>query len=216
MHPSSEDAERSTTFQSPERPRWIAFGVILATVLALVVAPSAVRAAITPMPEGTVGVYERVTLHGDFEAGEVVGGFIAPYGWVWVDAPSDNDAAEGSAQRFKASDGSTAVTVSAQALVDAPDDLLRTGAPVGAALAPIVRLESAPLLTADLLEYDLAAGDGVSQRIVVCEVLTDAACLLFEVEMRADIAGSYTGQMLPDVAAMVASTEVLPIAEAQS
>lgn len=216
VHPSSEDAERSTTFQSPERPRWVAFGVILGTILALVVVPSVAGAVISPLPEDTVGVYEREILHGEFGTGTVIGGFIAPQGWVHADAPSGTEAGESSAQSFRTPNGDATVTVSAQAMVETPDALLRGGAPVGAVVAPIVRLESAPLLTVDLLEYDLEAGGGASQRIAVCEVLTHTACVLFEVEMRASLAGSDAGQVLPDVAAMLATTEVLPSVEVQS
>lgn len=208
--------EQSQSESLPERPRWVAFGVIIATLLALVSTPFVAGAAIAPLPQGTVGVYERITLHGEFETGSVVGGFIAPKGWMQTDDQGGDDAAEMSTRSFYTPNGDATVRVSARALAETPEELLRSGAPVGAVLAPIVRLESAPLLTADLLEYDLEAGGGVSQYIAVCEVLSKTACLVFEVEMRDPLAGADSAQMLPDVAAMVSSTEVLPSVKVQS
>lgn len=214
--PSRENAAPPTAPDTPERPRWAAFGVILTTTLALIVTPAAVGAAVSPIPEGTVGVYERVTLQSESEAGTAIGGFIAPQGWTRADAPSATDAAGTSAISFRSPNGDATVAVSAEVLVGTSDELLRSAAPVGAALAPIVRLESSPLLTADLIEYDLEAGDSRSQLIAVCEVVTNAACLLFEVGVQNQPEGSDADQILPEVAEMVASTEVLPSAGAGS
>lgn len=212
-HSLNEHAAQSQSTELAERPRWVAFGVTLAMILALVVIPYVAGAAVTPLPQGTIGVYERITLQGESETGSVLGGFIAPHGWMEAES---EDAAETSARSFYTPNGDVTVRVSVLALAETAEELLKLEAPVGADLTPIVRLESAPLLTADLLEYDLEAGDGVSQRIAVCEVLKNSACLLFEVEMRAPLSGVERGQLLPDVAAMVASAEVLPNAKAQA
>ena len=84
-------------------------------MLVLDAAPLVASAAIPPIPEDTVGVYERVMLHGEFETGTVIGGFIAPQGWVKVDAGTGEDADEVSPQSFITPDGDVTVTVSAQA-----------------------------------------------------------------------------------------------------
>ena len=88
--------------------------------------------------------------------------------------------------------------------------LLREAAPVGAALLPVRPLDSAPLLTVNLLEYDLAAGSGPTQLIAVCEALRNASCVLFEVSIASTNVTVDAGQLLPDIAAVVESTEVQP------
>ena len=196
------------------RPRWIAFSVILGVILVLVITPTVVGAAVPPRAEGVVGFYERFKLHSEADDSGVLGGFIAPQGWVAIDA---DETADGKPeQRFMTQDGDVSVTASVHAPVESPEALLRDEVPIGAALAPIRRLESAPLLTADLLEFDLEAGGGISQRIAVCEVLRNYSCILFDVEVPTNRAGFDADPLLRDVAAMVASAEVLPMAGVKS
>lgn len=190
------------------RPRWVAFGVIVGTILVLVGTPAVVGAVVPPKAEGTVGVYERIVLHSEPEEEGVAAGFIAPQGWLLIDA-ADGEA-EGTVQRLETRDGEVSVTASVHSPVASPHRLLREEVPIGAILTPIHRLDSAPLLTADLLEYDLGAGQGVHQRIAVCEVLRNTSCLLFEVTVPATHASSDAGPLLPDLTAMVASAEVQP------
>lgn len=196
------------------RPRWIAFSVILGVILVLLITPAVTSAVVPPPAEGVVGFYERFTLHSEPDDAGVLGGFIAPQGWVAI-AP--DEATNGKPERsFQTQDGAVTVTASVHAPVESPERLLRDHAPVGATLTAIHRLDSAPLLTTDLLEYDLEAGGGVSQRVAVCETLRNYSCLLFEVEVSANRVGADATPLLPDVAAMVASAEVLPSPGGQS
>ncbi len=196
----------------PERPRWVAFGVILGCMSLLLVAPTIAGAVLPPRPAGLVGAYERVTLLGvaDDES-SVVGGFIAPQGWMLDPAAKSPEGEELDDERsLGTKDGGVRVTASMHAGVSSSEQLLRQGASAGAFLSPIERLDSAPLLTIELLEYDLQAGDARSQRIAVCEVLRNANCMLFEVEVDASRLGTDAEPLLPDVAAMVRSAEVSP------
>lgn len=184
--------------------------MILGAILVLVITPAVASAVVPPRSEGVVGFYERFTLYSEADEEGVVGGFIAPQGWFAI---NQDDASQGKPQqRLKSQDGGVSVTATVHAPVDSPESVLREGIPIGAVLSPIRRLDSAPLLTVDLLEFDLEAGGGISQRIAVCEVLRNSSCLLFEVEVSAKGSGADAGPLLPDVAAMVASAEVLPSA----
>lgn len=219
MNTADVDAsEMRSELPTPEnpvmRPRWAAFSVILGVILVLIITPGVTSAVVPPQADGVVGFYERFTLFSEADDAGVMGGFIAPQGWLAIDAEkTENGKPELS---FKTQDGDVSVTTSVHAPVASPEALLREEAPVGATLTPIRRLESAPLLTADLLEFDLEAGGGVSQRIAVCEVIRNYSCILFEVEVTANRAGADASPLLPDVAAMVASAEVLPSAGAES
>lgn len=191
-----------------ERPRWAAFWVILVAIVLLVIVPI-VAGALTPSkPETTVGVYERAMLQAKGDGREVDGAFIAPQGWERdpADGALDKEVPE---RTFVTQDGGVRVTASMHTGVESTA-LLREAAPVGAALIPVRTLESAPLLTVNLLEYDLAAGAGSTQLIAVCEALRNASCVLFEVSIAATHASADRGQLLPDVAAMVESAEVQP------
>lgn len=193
---------------TPERPRWAAFWVILIAIVLLVVTPI-VAGIVTPSkPENVVGVYERAMLQVEDEGRSVSGAFIAPQGWEMdpADGALDDEAAE---RTFASQDQGVSVTASMHTGIESTA-LLRRAAPVGAVLAPVRALDSAPLLTVNLLEYDLAAGAGSTQLIAVCEALRGASCILFEVSLASTHAGTDGGQLLPDVAAMVESTEVQP------
>jgi len=213
------------TAHAATRPRWAAFSVTAATILLLLLVPTATGAVSPSKPEDVVGVYERVLVQTKLDGRTVVGGFIAPQGWV-RDAEEESegagsedtgsedgeDDATGAVeeQGFATPDGGATVSVTLHAGVESPEQLLRDDTPIGAAAARIVRLESAPLLTADLLEYDLEAGAGVHQRVAVCEVLKNSSCMLFEVSLSGTHASTDAGRLIPDVAAMVASVEVQP------
>lgn len=214
---STDASEARSTAETPaDRPRWVAFGVILGAILVLSVTPAILGAAVPPKPENLVGVYERVTLHSEPDNAGVLGGFIAPQGWMAIEPGDDEDSTEKPQRSFTTQDGGVTMTATVHEPVEDVERLLRHNTPVGATLAPIRRLDSAPLLTADLLEYDLGAGSGINQRIAVCEVLRNNSCLLFEVEVSANHSSADGGPMLPDVAAVIASAEVLPSAGAQS
>lgn len=196
---------------SPDRPRWVAFGVILGCMSLLIAVPTVAGAVLPPRQAGLVGAYERVMLDAGDQENSVAGGFIAPQGWLLDPAAKSPAGVKIAGERsLGTKDGGVRVTASMHAKVSSSEQLLRDGAPAGAFLAPIERLDSAPLLTIDLLEYDLQAGDARSQRIAVCEVLRNANCMLFAVEMEASRSGSDAGPLIPDVAAMVRSAEVSP------
>ena len=197
---------------SRDRPRWVAFGVILGCMSLLLVTPAVAGAVLPPREVGEVGVYERVTLQGGNDEGRsVMGGFIAPQGWM-LDPVATTPAGvtHANERTLWTKDDGVRVTASLQSGVTSSEELLRAGAPAGAFLAPIERLDSAPLLTIEVLEYDLQAGDARSQRIAVCEILRSENCVLFEVEVAASRSGADADTLLPDVAAMVQSTEVSP------
>lgn len=201
---------------SREKPRWGAFSVAIGAIVLLVAVPSIAIAIVPSKVEGVVGVYERIILHSEPDEGGSVAGFIAPQGWTLLDSSDGEDATGGQTQRLESQSGNVAVSASVHSPVESTDKLLREGTPIGATLAPILTLDSAPLLAVSLLEYDLDAGDGVSQRIAVCEVLKNSACLVFEVEIAATLASTGGGPLLPEIAAMVASAEVQPHMEVQS
>lgn len=219
LDPPVDVVAPESTAHAATRPRWVAFSVTAATILLLLLVPTVTGAVSPSKPEDVVGVYERVLVQTELDGRTVVGGFIAPQGWV-RDAEEDSedtgsDDAEGEAaaveeQGFATLDGGAMVSVTMHAGVESPEQLLRDETPIGAAAARIVRLESAPLLTADLLEYDLEAGAGVHQRVAVCEVLKNSSCMLFEVSLSGTHASTDAGRLIPDVAAMVASAEVQP------
>ena len=191
-----------------ERPRWAAFWVILVAIVLLVVTP-VIAGIVTPSkPENVVGVYERAMLQIEEDDRSTAGSFIAPQGWERdpADGALDAEAAE---RTFTTQDRGVSVTASIHAGVESAA-LLREAAPVGAALLPMRTLESAPLLTVKLLEYDLAAGAGSTQLIAVCEALRGASCVLFEISIASMHTGTDSGQLLPDIAAIVESTEVQP------
>ncbi len=193
---------------SSERPRWAAFWVILVAIVLLVVTPI-VAGIVTPSkPENVVGVYERAMLQVEDDGRSVNAAFIAPQGWERDPADGALDA-EVVERTFAAQDGGVSVTASMHTGVESAA-LLREAAPVGATLLPVHKLDSAPLLTVNMLEYDLAAGAGSTQLITVCEALRNASCVLFEVSIAPTHAGADAGQLLPDVAAMIESTEVQP------
>lgn len=191
-----------------ERPRWGAFWVILVAIVLLVVTPIVTGIVAPSKPENVVGVYERAMLQIEDGDREVNGAFIAPQGWERdpADGALDAEAAE---RTFTTQDGGVSVIASMRTGV-AGVALLREAAPVGAALIPVRTLDSAPLLTVNLLEYDLAAGAGSTQLIAVCEALRNASCVLFEVSIASTHVGVDAGQLLPDIAAMIESTEVQP------
>ena len=191
-----------------ERPRWAVFWVILVAIMLLVVTPLVAGIVAPSKPENVVGVYERATLQVEDGGREVNGAFIAPQGWERD--PADGALAAGVAERtFTTQDGGVSMTASMHTGVES-GALLREAAPVGAALLPVRPLDSAPLLTVNLLEYDLAAGSGPTQLIAVCEALRNASCVLFEVSIASTNVTVDAGQLLPDIAAVVESTEVQP------
>ena len=191
-----------------ERPRWAAFCVILVAIALLVVTPIIAGVLVQGKPENVVGVYERAMLHVESDGRSVSGAFIAPQGWQRdpEDGALDEEASE---RTFTTQDGAVSVRASLHTGVESTA-LLRGVAPVGAALVPVQTLDSAPLLTTNLLEYDLAAGAGSMQLIAVCEALRNASCVLFEVSIAPTHVSTDDGQLLPDVAAIVESTEVQP------
>ena len=191
-----------------ERPRWAVFWVILVAIMLLVVTPLVAGIVAPSKPENVVGVYERATLQVEDGGREVNGAFIAPQGWERD--PADGALDVGVAERtFTTQDGGVSVTASMHTGVES-GALLREAAPVGAAMLPVRPLDSAPLLTVNLLEYDLAAGSGPTQLIAVCEALRNASCVLFEVSIASTHVTVDAGQLLPDIAAVVESTEVQP------
>lgn len=191
-----------------ERPRWAVFWVILVAIMLLVVTPLVAGIVAPSKPENVVGVYERATLQVEDGGREVNGAFIAPQGWERD--PADGALDAGVAERtFTTQDGGVSMTASMHTGVES-GALLREAAPVGAALLPVRPLDSAPLLTVNLLEYDLAAGSGPTQMIAVCEALRNASCVLFEVSIASTHVTVDAGQLLPDIAAVVESTEVQP------
>jgi hypothetical protein len=191
-----------------EKTRWAAFWVILVAIVLLVVTPIVTGILAQSKPENVVGVYERAMLQVEDDGRSVHGAFIAPQGWERDPADGALDA-EAAKRTFTTQDGGVSVIASMHTGVESAA-LLRDAAPVGAALIPVRTLDSAPLLTVKLLEYDLAAGAGSTQLIAVCEALRDASCVLFEVSIAATHVNTDGGQLLPDIAAIVESAEVQP------
>lgn len=205
-------AERGTAAPASatlKRPRWAAFWVILVATLLMLVVPIAAGAILPSHPKNVVGVYERAMLQTSIDDREVIGGFIAPQGWQFD--PDEGEFDEAADERtFSTLDHGVVVTASMHAGVESSKQLLQESAPVGAALVPLRSLEAAPLLEVNMLEYDLEAGAGVTQLIAVCETLRNSTCMLFEVSMDASRVGADADPLLPDIAAIVASTEVQP------
>lgn len=192
-----------------ERPRWAAFWVILVAMALLLTAPVVTAIATPSKPENVVGVYERAMLQVEDGERTVAGAFIAPQGWERDPADGALDT-EATARTFVTQDRGISVTASMHTRVGSSTQLLRASAPVGASLLPVRTLGSAPLLAANLLEYDLAAGAGKTQLITVCEAIRNVSCVLFQVSVAPTHVSVDSGQLLPDIAAMVASVEVQP------
>ena len=171
--------------------------VILFVIVTLVVAPVALAAAAPSRADGTVGVYQRVTLRSEVDGVARIGGFIAPAGWQ----RSVEDDTVASYRRSGLVDSSR-VTVSLHLDVADAEALLRQGIPGAAMLAPVQVVDSGNGLTTTMVEFDLEAGDRVTQRILACSVFDAQHCLLFE----AVVSGTADAET---VRGMVDSAEVL-------
>lgn len=190
---------------SVRKPGWGVATVIVLVVFGLVLAPFLLALGAPDRAEGTVGKLEQVTLQTEDGGTSARGGFIAPEGWMHENG--EEDEAERSFV-YAGSGTGVRLTVSVHANVSDSEALLREEVPAGAALAPVQRIDESAWGETLLLEHDLSAGSGVSQRIVTCMTLRTQACLLFEVEME----GASSGQgdpLLPEVRAVVASAEVV-------
>lgn len=205
LPPSPPDASQR------KRAGWVPATVILLVIFGLVCAPLLLALLAPTRAEGTVGVYERITLRAEDGANSAIGGFIAPQGW----ARMGDEETEGDPQEhvFVLDERGRSAIVTVSLRVDADDAaaLLREDLPAGAALAPVQRLDPGAgpgaALEVSMLEFDLQAGGGVTQRIAACSPLRATHCLLFEVS--AEERGSGAGDPLPEVRAMVQSAEVL-------
>lgn len=154
---------------------WGPATLIMVVIATLVIAPIVLAAAAPSRAEDTVGVYQRVTLRS--EVGDVarIGGFIAPVGWQQF----VEDDAVASFRQPGLVDASI-VTVSLHLDVADAEALLRQGIPGAAMLAPVQTMDSGNGLTTTMIEFDLEAGDRVTQRILACSLFDEQHCLLFE------------------------------------
>ncbi len=181
-------------------PRWIPFTVIVAATAVLLTFPGVLGLFAPDRAEGTVGVFQRESLIAvDGNLG--VAGVIAPEGWLKV--PGEDRSELG----FVRPDGSAIIALSLHTGGADADLLLREDLPFGAALTPIRPLAPIGRSEVSMLEFDLSAGNTISQRIAACQTVIKNGCLVFDVEAEA---GAFTEDgLLPDVVRMIESAEVI-------
>lgn len=199
----SEPSQSETVDDSPRRRGgWVPATVVVLVIFGLVVAPFLLALAAPSRAEGTVGVFERVTLTTEDGGRLVLGGFIAPEGWMRIDDDSDEPA-------FLLQDGGSAlVTVSLRTDAGDASALLQEGIPAGASLSPIRSLDLGTGLDAAMIEFDLQAGDAPTQRIAACSQASPGHCLLVEVVSDGQGDGR-PDSLMPEVRDMLLSAEVM-------
>lgn len=204
VDPAITQEERlSARAESVNKPRWVAFTIILSLIVALLAVPLVASAVVVPKRGEIAGVSEQVILRSEQDMTGAAGAFITPTGWLYYPATSTD------VREFGLENGAITVTASVHTPVENSESLLRADLPVGATFTPTQRISESYLFVTDFLEYDLEAGNGVNQRITVCENLKHTACLLFEVEIDASMAGERQ-TLLPEIESLISSAEVLP------
>lgn len=199
----SEPSQSEIVDDSPRRRGgWVPATVVVLVIFGLVVAPLLLSLTAPSRAEGTVGVFERVTLTAEDDGRPVLGGFIAPQGWLRLDDDSD-------APAFLLQNGGSAlVAVSLHSDAEDASALLQEGIPAGASLSPIRPLDLGAGLDAAMIEFDLQAGDAPTQRIAACSRSNPEHCLLVEVVSDGQGDGR-PDSLMPEVRDMLLSAEVM-------
>lgn len=194
----SEVAELDTA--EPETPRtralWVPFWIgigILALVIALPIALS------TSAPERdpeAIGILEQVPLVGASGAGfPGVGGYVAAEGWHWDDPETK--------EVLWSPNGDVQVSARLISEVADPVGALRSQVPAGAVLAPVETATTTTGFREYTIVEDLAAGDSVTKRTLVCAETLPAGCVEFTV------IGSGNTDVDASIRGMIESVEVL-------
>ncbi len=171
-HATLEGQEAPPHFRS-DRPMWAPVWAMVVVSAALVIVPIALMVLLPTRAEGTIGVYERVTLSAQSGDREATAQFIAPEGWIRATDRGDTTALVATDP-----DGGTTLRVSVFPDVTSGPDLLRETSPVGALVVPVLPVELEGALTGNSIQYDLSAGDAVTRTIVACTATKPADCLL--------------------------------------
>lgn len=194
----SKVAEPDTEKPETPRPRalWVPFwsGIgILALVIAL---PIALATSAPERDPEAIGILEQVPLVGAGDAGSPgIGGYVAAEGWHWDDPESREE--------LWSPKGDVRVSARLVSGVADPVGELRSQVPAGAALVPVETAATATGLREYTIVEDLAAGDSVTERTLVCAETLPASCVEFTVVAsgNTDVDASIRG--------MIESVEVL-------
>lgn len=180
----------------PTRARWAPFwsGIgILALVIAL---PIALSANAPERDPEMIGILEQVPLVDTSSGGSPgLGGYVAAEGWHWADPESREELWSPKGD----------VRVSARLLSGVADPVreLRSQVPAGAVLAPVETAATATGFREYTIVEDLAAGDSVTERTLVCAEAVPASCVEFTV------VGSGNEGVNASIRGMIESVEVL-------
>lgn len=186
---------------SLKRAQWT-IAVLLVVVSGLLYAfPMVANAIIPEQDELRVGVLEQVRITEESEQGRVTAGFIAPAGWLKAGDPQTSGGPE-----FETGSGTGYVHVAIRLKLKSEDAALRDGLPVGAVLSPVDEVTLPSGNTYRMVEYDLAAGNQMNQRVVNCVSGETQACIVFDIVSDRSIEAS--SQTTDDVVALIESSEV--------
>lgn len=158
------------TDRDTRRPQWAAFWSMLGIAALLIAIPVTLGAAAPDRDANAAGLYERVNfVPGSDGATKGFGGFVAPEGWIWV---IDEDASEAErVKQLRSPDGASGFIAEFVTDVSDPEAELRGSAPAGSALQPIISGTTGSGFTTYRMQDDHAAGDAVTERVLVCSLL---------------------------------------------
>lgn len=184
------------------RLQWTIAIVLLVVTGLLCAIPFVANAIVPEQDERRVGVLEQVRITENDEQGSVTAGFMAPEGWL-----SAGDAQSSGGPEFETGAGTEYTFVAIRLKLEPEDAALRSGLPIGATLTPVEEVTFPNGETYKSIEYDLAAGSQVNQRVVNCADGERDACLVFDIVSDASIES--TDEITDAVVALIESSEIM-------
>ena len=153
--------------------RWVPFWAAVAILVLASAIPVALGILAPDRDPNAIGFVEQVSLTVEGNEGpRALGGYVAPEGWLWIDAQARDS--------FTSPDGQVLVTGRLLAGVEDPERELRAAAATGSALLPVAVSTTASGLASYTLSEDLAAGGEVTERTFVCSAAaTSRSCFEF-------------------------------------
>lgn len=184
MHSTSADAGSHPEPDAPAvsaqldgapavRRRWAPFWAAAAILLLASAIPVALGILAPDRDPNAIGYVEQIvlTVEGD-DGSRALGGYVAPAGWLWIDAQAGGS--------FTSPDGQVVVTGRLLAGIEDPERELRAAAAAGSAFLPVAFSTTASGLASYTLSEDLAAGGEVTERTFVCSAAaTSRSCFEF-------------------------------------